>query len=520
MKEEYLRALCRAALFDKGYLPIRDSEGRLLAFREDISTLFRQTGGAEYLLQIIDGDRLTAGQIAGLLGHNREALEKAGGQGYHYFIELFVFEQGPDGEKAALFEQQQLHNPTGHVFLKCLSVNLAARRVQRHYRAPMGYFGLQKTLLAAFNAPDLPASTPEELEKLAAKAQEELSPRFRAQKPVMTWVFIGLNLLIWAALELYAIGSGKSYSSLLYTFGEKENAQIILGQWWRLFTAMFLHGGLMHVAVNCWSLYVVGLLVERIFGHGRFAAIYLFSGLMGNLSSFVFSQNPSVGASGAIFGLMGALLWLGLERPRMFKVYFGAGVIATIVINLAYGAANTSIDNFAHLGGLLGGFLAAGTVYPAQGDERVHIGKPFLAAVSLLTAAAFAAAGFLLPNNRVYAAVARMETQINDKQPSAALETGKAVETLSAGKTLRAELYADLTQASLNSGDNALARGYAAKLEGQDKAHGLYALAVIDYNSGQYISAKADLEQLQTLDPSYEGLSSFLSEVNQALLGK
>ncbi len=94
---------------------------------------------------------------------------------------------------------------------------------------------------------------------------------------------------------------------VLIDVGAKVNEAIAIGQTWRLFTAMFIHIGVFHLLVNLYALYALGPLVEGYFGHARFLAIYLVGGLFGSLASYAFSDAVSAGASGAIFGLAGAI---------------------------------------------------------------------------------------------------------------------------------------------------------------------------------------------------------------------
>ena len=135
------------------------------------------------------------------------------------------------------------------------------------------------------------------------------------------------------------------------------------GQYYRLLTGMFLHGSIMHLFFNAYALYVIGSQIENYFGRIKYLIIYLFSGLMGGLFSMTFGGNAaSIGASGAIFGLMGALLYFGYH----YRVYLGnvlkTQLIPLIIFNLVLGFILTGVDNFAHIGGLIGGVLIAKAV--------------------------------------------------------------------------------------------------------------------------------------------------------------
>lgn len=115
--------------------------------------------------------------------------------------------------------------------------------------------------------------------------------------------------------------------------------------------------------MNTLALYYLGTAVEKMFGHIRFIWIYVFSGFTGTLASFVFTGNLSAGASGAIFGCFGALLYLGVVHPKVFFRTMGMNVLVLIGINLVFGFSIPGIDNAGHIGGLVGGFLATGVVH-------------------------------------------------------------------------------------------------------------------------------------------------------------
>jgi len=143
----------------------------------------------------------------------------------------------------------------------------------------------------------------------------------------------------------------------------KDSAKILRGQeLYRLLTPVFLHGGVAHLAMNMYSLRNIGPDVEKLFGPGRFLATYLGAGICGNLLSAINSPNPALGASGAVFGIIGAQLvflsrndWLlGQQGERM-----QSAILQTVGLNLVMGLMNPMIDNWGHLGGLVGGGAAA-----------------------------------------------------------------------------------------------------------------------------------------------------------------
>ncbi|MDQ0213870.1 rhomboid protease GluP [Oikeobacillus pervagus] len=179
-------------------------------------------------------------------------------------------------------------------------------------------------------------------------------------KPFFTYILVAIQVIMFAILEF---SGGSTNTETLIKFGAKYNPAILEGEWWRFFTPMVLHIGFLHLLMNTLALYYLGAEVERIFGKGRFLFIYIFSGFLGSVASFVFTANLSAGASGAIFGCFGALLYFGVMYPKLFFRTMGMNIIAVIVINLIFGFTVPGIDNAGHIGGLIGGFLATGVVH-------------------------------------------------------------------------------------------------------------------------------------------------------------
>lgn len=176
---------------------------------------------------------------------------------------------------------------------------------------------------------------------------------------------VAINVLVWGLTVANGAGAVKASAEMLLYWGGNAASEVQGGDWWRLLTATFLHSGAMHLAMNMAGLVGAGITVERIYGHRLFLLIYLGSGLVGSALSLHFSaqQAVSVGASGAVFGVTGALLVGIFQHRRKLPRAFGAqtlgGVGFFIVYSLVQGFAQQGIDNGAHVGGLLGGCLLA-----------------------------------------------------------------------------------------------------------------------------------------------------------------
>ncbi|MDO4996161.1 MAG: rhomboid family intramembrane serine protease [Bacilli bacterium] len=193
---------------------------------------------------------------------------------------------------------------------------------------------------------------------------------FKMKFPMITYTLIAINILFYVIPVIF--GEYNYVINILCTHGPSIRA----GQYYRLFTGMFVHGGLMHLALNCYSLYVIGTQMESFLGKIKYLIIYIVSGLAGALLSMTFSGNvASVGASGAIFGLLGSMLYFGYH----YRVYLGnvikSQILPLILVNLSIGFMFQGIDNAAHIGGLIGGSLitmALGIDNKSTAFERVN----------------------------------------------------------------------------------------------------------------------------------------------------
>jgi rhomboid protease GluP len=210
------------------------------------------------------------------------------------------------------------------------------------------------------------------------KQEKEEKALFTVGKPLFTYFFLVIQIMMFMVLE-WAGGSQNPLTLIQY--GAKFNPLIQKGEWWRLITPMFLHIGLLHLLMNSLALYYFGSIVERIFGNSRFLMIYIISGIFGTVASFALSPSLSAGASGAIFGCFGALLYFGVRRPSLFFRTMGANLLTLLGINLLIGFIIPAVDNAGHIGGLIGGFLAAGIVHLPK--ERFQWGQLLFFVISI-----------------------------------------------------------------------------------------------------------------------------------------
>lgn len=187
---------------------------------------------------------------------------------------------------------------------------------------------------------------------------EKLAKIFTNKSSLITYTIIIICVIVFGLM--YILGNGSMDEGTLITFGANLGFLTKNGENFRLLTCAFLHIGIVHLLFNMYALYVIGPQVESFFGKFKFTLIYLLSAISASTLSLIFNDNViSAGASGAIFGLLGALLYFGYY----YRVYLGnvlkSQIVPIILINLVFGFVVSGVDNAAHIGGLIGGVLTS-----------------------------------------------------------------------------------------------------------------------------------------------------------------
>ena len=185
-------------------------------------------------------------------------------------------------------------------------------------------------------------------------------------KPYITMAVIAVNIIVFAVMSIFGNTLDAQYMAghgAMYPPYVAEN-----GQYWRLFTSMFMHFGLMHILNNLVMLGAVGRIVEIAMGHVRFLIAYIVAGICGGALSYVVMLHNndyavSAGASGAIFGMVGALVWIVIVNRGFYEGISRQQVIFMVILMIYYGVSTSGVDNWDHLGGLAGGFIISIVLY-------------------------------------------------------------------------------------------------------------------------------------------------------------
>lgn len=207
------------------------------------------------------------------------------------------------------------------------------------------------------NKPDAPPPEFEQDSNVVGNVRpERIAIKLPEANPIVTFTIMGITIAVYA---LQMISQSVFGDDLPALYGMKINEMIAAGQVWRLFTPMLLHGSIMHIGFNMYALYLFGRRLERYMGHWRFLILYLISGFAGNVISMMFTASPSLGASTAIFGLLGAQGVFIYQNRTLFGNQTRQAlqsIIMVAAINLLIGLS-PGIDNWGHIGGLVAGVI-------------------------------------------------------------------------------------------------------------------------------------------------------------------
>lgn len=215
-----------------------------------------------------------------------------------------------------------------------------------------------------------------DINKKNQKDSKEAEEVFKEKVPYITYILIGINILVF--ILMYIFGRGSEDITTLHNFGALSKfAVVTYGEYYRIITSAFLHIGIVHLVFNMYALYVLGREIENYYGKLKFIFIYFISAIVGSLISLIFISETTIsaGASGAIFGLMGSLLYFGYNYRTILNNAITKQILPLILLNLFIGFMSSDINNFAHLGGLVGGVIASmavGVKFKTSKSEKIN----------------------------------------------------------------------------------------------------------------------------------------------------
>lgn len=329
------------------------------------------------------------------------------------------------------------------------------------------------------------------------------SPPIALQPVRVTPILLGICVVVFIAMVASGISAFEPQVDQLIHWGANYGPRTLTGEWWRLVTSMFVHIGLIHLLLNGYCLFQLGTLAESLFGARRFAALYLLSGLGGSLLSLaIHPLTVAAGASGAIFGVAGALLALHKRKlvdrlPSMRAAL--RSIVPFVLYNLAAGL-RPGIDNAAHVGGLMTG-LALGTLLPLQtaaDDSAQRRATQAISGVMAILVAAWVAV------SRLQAPIARFHAAallVDSGNASAGLPVLRRV-AAQRPRFAQAQFAIGIALVQLDSAEQALGPlREAVRLDSTNSAY-VDEIGIAFYHLRQWDSANANFARALRLDPT------------------
>lgn len=371
------------------------------------------------------------------------------------------------------------------------------------------------------------------MNKLASDADEtaeqDFNERLVAATPHArtTQLLVAANAAVFAVMSVLGVSMLGGHAEEYLRFGANFAPLTTSGEWWRLATCLFIHAGILHLALNMWALWDSGRLVERLFGSGWFAALYLFAGVCGSCASMLWNQHViSAGASGAVFGVFGALLaYMTVERGSIPPATLNRLRVSSstfVVYSLFYGFLQSGIDNAAHLGGLAGGFVMGLALARPLNEVSRHAGNARRAVLaSLLAIVALPTAALLTPDtSRVYRQAIALQKEVDtfsaeEKRLQSAFQDiaeRSRAHTIDAATALR-----ELRTSLLPAWDAAVVHLASLELDAKAPARTDYEL-LLRYAGLRRDGMSALADYLETNDPSnLSRLTALRTEAAEAL---
>ncbi len=515
MKREFTYSLLRTLIKNRDFMPMQDADGKYRIY-DRINILTKNSYGALIIVELLDGDSLTSEEIENRLKGNQNIIYQIQEGVAQYIYEVFIFSSYPEKDKLNIIKAAQYQKSKDRKYIKCISVNLESKSVERHFKLPLTDDGITKNIKAILKQGLYRQIEDFDIEEVVTQKRDELQIKLEAKSPTVAYALIALNAIIWIALNLYSKKSGIAYNEVMFQFGAKDTGQILSGEYWRFIAPVFLHFDIAHIALNCYSLYALSI-VERVFGHAKFLVVYLIAGIMGNIASFLFSAGLGAGASGAIFGLLGALLYFGLQKPALFRAYFGANVLVMIFINLVYGFSRSGIDNSAHIGGLIGGFLATGAVSTSD-RTKWYLNRFVYIAVTVAVVVSSLLYGFGNQESKITLKVSEMQKLIEKEQWTEVIEEAQDILELEPKREYNnVRAYWGLVWGQIYTGKLDEAVKNSKKLTEIAPREGHYLSGVVYLYLGMYKDSRNEISEAEKLKPDHLELDEALKKIDEAL---
>lgn len=352
----YLNAVTIDIIKKCDFVPLRDRAGNYIM--NNYQRVFRKLTASDHqYIEVLYLDILKEEDVKNSFFNNMPFLERTAATDIY---RVFVCVSYPDNAKINAAKELKKHADAKKINLVNIVVDITNKNVTT-YNDSDQECEYESILRDRLNDDLSSFETLDNIKEIVEDNDSYPTIKEVTQKIPATYALTVINVFLWLLGLFFVVAFGEN---IIQKFGIKNTFAIIDGEYWRLFTPIFLHLDFRHLLFNSIMLFILGTSTEKIFGTKKFLFIYLISGIMGNIAGFAFSSFNSLGASGAILGLGGALTYIWVVNRRAF---LGSRRYITLLFYTFFaifmGFTTPRVDNLGHIGGFIGGILCAGIVW-------------------------------------------------------------------------------------------------------------------------------------------------------------
>lgn len=337
-------------LVENEFYNIKNSSDNKLNDDTKVVSLIKQIGSVLYIVNIINIDK-----IENLLDYKAEIKQRASIIDAEHIIIINISASANISDIKADIDEEFMPNEKVHIIEWIVDLNNKELIVNQTDKI----LNIQELIKLSLNSEQSENILSDELQldKLQKEIQINTALKPESNDTYFTFLLMIINIIIWAVLSFESRNTNK-YEFLLKVGANSSEFVFQQKQYYRLLTSMFIHIDFLHLLSNCFALYLFGNRLEKYFGKTVFITTYIISGLYGSLMSVILSPySISVGASGAIYGLIGAVLALTQKSKKKVDGLSLYIISIMLLLGLGFGFLNPQLDNYAHIGGLIAGYI-------------------------------------------------------------------------------------------------------------------------------------------------------------------
>lgn len=366
-----MQIIAEKIINDKDFLLVKDKKNYNKGFDKKKVFFMKNCGNNFVVLEVYNLSEYEEDDLLDEIEEKKCNIERILNSPVDYKIFKVFLTNGKVSDKVIdSIKSTHMHEVSMRKYVKPLLIDLENDHIDYYFDKNFPNDGILNILSENLNRKKWVEYDEKRIVDMDREKQKDYRITLASIKSIAVYTIVVLNVLVYIVAKMRCYEFNKEYIDVMREFGLMDGSLIRKGEYYRFLAPVFLHGDVIHLMLNCYSLLAVGTMCEKMYGNFKFLIIYLLSGIGGCIFSFALSNNLSLGASGAIFGVIGALLYFSVQKPVAFRAMFGKFLIGVILLNLTFGFCVTGVDNLGHIGGLIAGFLLAGIFRYSYDDKK------------------------------------------------------------------------------------------------------------------------------------------------------